>query len=617
MADDGKKSTLGQFGEDAAAQFKIDGETFLKVFDDLSRAANQVNGVFTQGRQRISELRTALADAGPDVLRLGGSLQDVSNIISDVAEASRRNVVASTESVEKLFAAQKVLGIGAKELSDAFLNIGAGIESIPKTLEESVQYVQSIGGNAKSVMKDVANNMEQMNRYQFEGGVLGLTKMAAQASMLRFDMGETFRLADRVLSPEGAIETAAAFQRLGVAAGNLADPFALMNASINDPSGLQNSLVDVAKQFTYFDEKTKTFKINPQGVLTLREMEQQTGVSAKEMTKLGLAAAEADKRISEIGAAGLNIKEDDKQYLANIAKMGEGGQYEVKIKNQEGIEQTRKLSEITQKEFDALIKEQKEGPKTLEDIAKAQMTTSDIMMGDLRALRNKFVGGVVTAGQVQEGSEGLRRGLTTVSGAASNIFETKDARREAETAIGDLGKFVDDLQNKNMSTTDALQKYLEKAGNQLGGLEDKFKNSMSKMVEEINKNTGDKTVYERLLKEGSGYILDKVNSNAIEKQQQVVGNQPISSLIEGRQTQVRDASAAATAQGSQKSQVELAGGIKIDINFGGNATELTAAQKEQITKMFTDKMNSLDMKQYMYGTTVKQNPTKSDTQYNY
>jgi hypothetical protein len=106
-----------------------------------------------------------------------------------------------------------------------------------------------------------------------------------------------------------------------------------MNASINDPGALQDSLVDVAKQFTYFDEKTKTFKINPQGVLTLREMEQQTGVSAKEMSKLGLAAAEADKRISAIGAAGLNIKEDDKQYLANIAKMGEGGEYEVKIKD--------------------------------------------------------------------------------------------------------------------------------------------------------------------------------------------------------------------------------------------------------------------------------------------
>jgi hypothetical protein len=114
---------------------------------------------------------------------------------------------------------------------------------------------------------------------------VGLAKMAAQASMLRFDMRETFTLADKVLDPAGAIDVAAAFQRLGVSVGNLADPFQLMNQSINDPSGLQTSLVEVAKSFTYFDEKTKSFKINPQGVLTLREMGEQTGVSAKEMMK--------------------------------------------------------------------------------------------------------------------------------------------------------------------------------------------------------------------------------------------------------------------------------------------------------------------------------------------
>ena len=66
---------------------------------------------------------------------------------------------------------------------------------------------------------------------------------------------------------------------------------------------------------------------------------------------------------------GLNIKEEDKQYLANIAKMGEGGDYEVKLTDDKGNEYTKKLSEVTQTEMDKLIKEQKEGPKTLEEIA--------------------------------------------------------------------------------------------------------------------------------------------------------------------------------------------------------------------------------------------------------
>jgi hypothetical protein len=114
------------------------------------------------------------------------------------------------------------------------------------------QYIQSVGLNAKTVMGDVTNNMEQMNRFQFDGGVQGLAKMAAQSSMLKFDMKQTFAFADRVLDPECAINMAAAFQRLGVSVGNLTDPFALMNESINDPTGLQNSLARVGEKYTVY-----------------------------------------------------------------------------------------------------------------------------------------------------------------------------------------------------------------------------------------------------------------------------------------------------------------------------------------------------------------------------
>ena len=612
---DGDKSSIEQLREDISKQLKIDTKSFLESSDALAQYANEVNKFFTQGRARITELSTTLADATPNIRRLGGDISDVADIIGKVATESRRNVIANTEDVEKLFSTTKVLGLDAQILSKAFLDVGTGIEKIPEALEESVQYIQSIGGNAKTVMGDVAQNMEQMNRFQFEGGVLGLTKMAAQASMLRFDMNETFKLADRVLSPEGAIETAAAFQRLGVAAGGLADPFALMNASINDPGALQDSLVDVAKQFTYFDEKTKTFKINPQGVLTLREMEKETGVSAREMSKLGLAAAEADMRISAIGSAGLNIKEEDKQYLANIAKMGEGGEYEVKLRDESGIEQTRKLSEITQDEFDKLIKEQREGPKTMEEIARAQMTTSDVIKNDVAEIRAKFVGGIVSAGQILEEREGLRRGVTTISGGLSNIGETRDVRKESERAIGDLSKFISDLQNKDISKTDALESYLKNAGNQMGGIEEKFKKTMENAAEEIRGNMGDSTAIERLINKGFDFVMDKVDSNQT-KQEQNVGSRPISSLIEGRQTQMKEVSTS-VFQGTQKSQVEMVGGIKIDINFTGNADNLSSAQKGEITKMFTEKMNSIDMRTYFHSSMIKQSPTKSDNQYSY
>ena len=455
-----RKSLLGSF--DLAHELG-------KYLGEIQESSIEINKVFTQGRQRVSELITSIADATPQINRLGGSMKDVAQVMGDIAEASNRNLIASTEEVEKLYAAQKILGIGAETLTNSFLDVGVGLQKIPEELEKSINYVQSIGGNAKQVMNDVQSNMAQMNRYQFEGGVAGLTKMAAQASMLRFSMSETFRLADKVLDPEGAIEVASAFQRLGVSAGNMVDPFQLMNMSINDPSGLQDSLADVAKQFSYFDEETKTFKINPQGVLTLREIEKQTGVSAQELSKMAVAAGELDMRLSAVDAAGLSIgSEEDKQFLANIAKMGKGGEYEVQIKDDEGKVETKKLSEITQNEFNKLIQEQKEGPKTMEEIARVQMGISETIQSDVSAIKNTLKGGIVSSKQVTQSIVGAQRTVDVLGGEASKKFgSTESVRFETEKFLTDIGSLFKDLKNNDKTVTESLTQYLEKAGTQL------------------------------------------------------------------------------------------------------------------------------------------------------
>jgi hypothetical protein len=91
--------------------------------------------------------------------------------------------------------------------------------------------------------------------------------------------------AEKVLNPEGAIQMAAAFQRLGVASGDLVDPFILMDKSINDPKGLQDSLIEMTKQFTYFDEKTGNFRINPGGVRLMKELAETAGMSFEQFSK--------------------------------------------------------------------------------------------------------------------------------------------------------------------------------------------------------------------------------------------------------------------------------------------------------------------------------------------
>lgn len=597
-----------------AEEPNIKGFDINEVRKGLDLLSNQIIGTFTQGRERVFEFQRSITDALPGVRSLGGEAKNVGIIIQEVAVAARRNVVANAEEIKELFAATKTLGISAKDLSESFLNVGVGIEEISKSLEGSINYVRSIGGNARQVMKDVQANMEQMNRFQFENGVQGLTKMAAQASMLRFNMNETFQLAEKVLTPEGAVETAAAFQRLGLAVGNLGDPFALMNASINDPGALQDSLVDVAKQFTYFDEKTKTFKINPQGVLTLKELEGQTGVSAKEMSKLGLAAAELDQRLSAVNAAGLSIvNEEDKQYLANIAKIGEGGEYEVKLRDASGEEQTRKLTEITQEEFNNLIKEQREGPKTLEELQRAQLTVDEIISSDIAAIKYAVLGGILTDKNIQDLLEGTRT-IADITGEQLNKnITTQDMRRISETTLtNDLRKSVEDLLKSGADPQSVLGELTKAAENNIGKLNTEALTLLTNVSSDIKV---------ALEKEGglAGAMsanvtslisnLGKELSDLLPKREGGEGGTTTEDnfwtnlTVEGMSSANRNLGTVADQVREQKSLIELLGEIKVNVNFQDLPAGLTAEQKEQITKTFSDKINAQSFKDYIVNVT--------------
>jgi hypothetical protein len=131
----------------------------------------------------------------------------------------------------------------------------------------------------------------------------------------------------------------------------------------------------MTKQFTYFDEQTRSFKINPQGILTMRELANATGISAAELRKTALAAAEMDVKLAKINATGLNfeVSDENKMLIANVARMGEGGEYEVSIKDERGNEYQQKLTELTETEFKRLIEQQSKAPKTIEEIQQSQL----------------------------------------------------------------------------------------------------------------------------------------------------------------------------------------------------------------------------------------------------
>jgi hypothetical protein len=416
------------------------------AINKATAAADGLNKSFIGNRARVQEFMTELTNVGPEIQGLGGKFEDAGKTIESVAKASRRNVIASKEDIKELFSTSQILGKDVTTIVDSFAKVGVMYSDISEKVVESISYANSIGVNAKNVMADVVANTDQLSRFNFDGGVKGLTKMAAQASMLRFDMKQTFELADKVLDPDKAIEVASAFQRLGVSAGNLTDPFMLMNQSINDPSGLQDSLINVAKQFTYFDAEANQFKINPQGILTLREMEAQTGVSAKAMREAALSAADFDKRLGDIKKTGKigGFSEDDQKLITNLTRMGDKGSYEIKVK-EDGKDVYKRLADVNEEQLKATLQAEKDGPKTIEEVQRNQLSTQESMAASLREINEKILramtGNPTAIKNLSETTKSLREGLR---GAADKTDADKTLTNRFEKLSKDLYAAKDD-----------------------------------------------------------------------------------------------------------------------------------------------------------------------------
>jgi len=504
MAEDNIGGFLGAIDKLKAG---LKDEGLIGAFDNLSQGIKDINNGFLESRTRVLEFSTALSDSIAGVTRLGGNLQATQETITNIALASRRNVVETSQTVQEIYATSKLLGQSADYLVEDFVKVGNSIENIGEITAESIQYIQSMGLNAKEIMGDVTRNMEYMNRFNFQDGVMGLTKMAAQASMLRFDMNQTAQLADKAIDPEGAIELASAFQRLGVTMGTLVDPFALMDASINDPGKLQDSVIDLAKTYAQFDEETQRFEINPYGIRMLREVEKQTGLSAENLKKTALAALELDTRLSDINFS-IDATEEDKLMIANLAKKKDGD-YVVRVFDEQKGEIDVKLSELTSQQFSKLIEQQEQEPKTIEELQRSQFRVSEKMAMDTAAIKDYFLYGMA-------GQTGFRRVFedlgTIYDDVSTSLNKAVPSQQDMRTMFEGVGNSLRQVVLDAITTRDPAQ--IEKALNELAKQKDDIPAKSAEIMKGFLSQLGTNMPKETLSAVGVGYkeLTDAIKS---------------------------------------------------------------------------------------------------------
>jgi hypothetical protein len=437
----------------------------------LDIEATEIQNAFGVSKQRVGEFKQSIADLAPELIQFGLTQEDAAKVIIDLGNALGTTGVVGQEALREIGAASQVTGLGFTELAENFRDVGVSIYDVGDRMKEVTDYAKSVGVSVQAVSKGVVSNLDKMNIYNFEGGINGLTKMAAQASRLGVEMSTVFSFAEKVFNPEGAIEMAAGLQRLGVAAGDLLDPLRTMDLAANDPAELQNQLVDLTKTFTKFNEKTKQFEIMPGEKRRLREIAQEMNIPIGELTKMSIKAAEFDEKMKKIQFPSFAADKETKELIAGMSQMKDGRAV-VAVKDERGVEMLREINQLTPEDVDKLREQEAESSKSIEQLAIDQLDQLKMLNTQVAAAGGKMVLGLVTTDE-QMRAERLGNAVTRSLGVELNkTFGSKDIRKEVSNVAGTIEGGV----IKSLTTGDftALGDAGKVAFDKLANLEEKF-----------------------------------------------------------------------------------------------------------------------------------------------
>jgi hypothetical protein len=610
----GKKQS--NIGKDIIGKLPIVSELtkqFTTAVGDMENAAINVAKQFGQGRENILNIKAALTDATDSLTAVGVSITQAISIAgklqTDFSKAIGRNSMLTSESFGKLHAMTEATGQNLVTITTSFADAGMSVLQAGEEMQKVVNSSRAIGVDTEKVSSMVLSNLSKTTQFNFQNGVEGMAKMAAQAVNLRIDMDKTLVLADKLFDPEQAIDMASAMQRLGVQQSALLDPLKLMDLAQNDPAELQNQIAEMSKEFVRLNEKGQ-FEIMPGAKRQLMEISQQLGFGKDGLGKMALASAELEDKMSKIKLPD-NFSEDQKKFIANMATMDAGGEYKLKVDGKDmGLDKAIDLFNKDKTKLDKFMEAQAE--KSMEDLAREQIDIFTRIDRNIEGFTNIAYRAGTALGSTKA-SEDLAQGRLTVSSAIPSIFAegnltAKNLRQSAETGLNDVTSAL-----KEGDLAGAAESII---GNMGGFFETTVKGVVDRSEETIKKILDSKNEGVKILKgavAGGLEIVENLTGADLKSKQILESNKDLKEATVKPNINAQEKLNNVTTSKSEnttpnKSEITYSG--KIDLNINA-----PAGMSENDWKSLSDKLtNDVTFKEwlmnYINNPTGNKNPNE-------
>lgn len=437
------KNTLDGLITATANGFAEGGLASSKAVEILETQAQDIANSFGVSRGRIEEFKQVIADASPELIKLGIDQTAVAKNYETISKEMGSAASLGTEAIVEMSAAAKATGVDVGTLAKEFRSVGVSMYDVGEQMTEVANYARSVGVSVNAVSQGVVSNLGKLNTFNFAGGVDGLAKMAAQASRLGVDMGKVFKIADDLFSPEKAIDMSAALQRLGVTSSGLLDPLRAMDMAQNDPAALQNEILNISKEFTKFNEQTGKMEILPGSKRRLREVAEALGMTAEELAGMSIKAADFDRKMSQIKLPDFaEGSEETKELIASMAQM-KGGVATVNVKDEKtGEVILKQVDQLTPEDIEKLKNSQTEQAKSVEELAYDQLTQLQQINTGINGVKAAAAFGKATSEPVEKLYNTMMQTSATIAKDYAGRAQTSDFREITNAVTQPLESYI-------------------------------------------------------------------------------------------------------------------------------------------------------------------------------
>ncbi len=333
---------------------------------------------------------TTIFKASVNTNKLGVGTEELARMQGLYSEDIGRTVVLTENGLNAMAELSKgtMMGAeGAAQFAASMDNFGISVESSRDLVEETLNIAHKMGANAAKTTKNMETSLRMAQKYHFKDGVKGALRMAAESAKFRMNMEAISGFAEKLFTPEGAVDMAAQLQVLGGEWSKLADPFSLMYKARNDFEGLFKDVVNATKGIAKFNAATGNFDISGLELHRLREVANATGISFDELASSAKEAAKFSAIKSKITGV---VDPDLRDFISTAAVYNKKNKkFEINIKGE--AVPVDELHAYTKGNVTAILKQQQNQKADLAERANQAQTFDETLTNTMNMLKSTLL----------------------------------------------------------------------------------------------------------------------------------------------------------------------------------------------------------------------------------